>query len=99
MIKLSGKRVGEDIAIKIIGLREGEKLYEELFNHDELVLPTHHEKIKIAQSRCFPHHHTKEQIEHFEILLNGGTDIDLVRHLKSMVPEYKSKESRFVVLD
>ncbi|HSI77974.1 MAG TPA: nucleoside-diphosphate sugar epimerase/dehydratase [Lunatimonas sp.] len=99
MIQLSGKKVGEDIAIKIIGLREGEKLYEELLNQDEQVLPTYHDKIKIAKTQDFPYLQTKEQIEYFKILLKNGTDIDLVRHLKSMVPEYKSNESRYVLLD
>jgi FlaA1/EpsC-like NDP-sugar epimerase len=51
LIRLSGLRVGEDIELQIVGLRPGEKLYEELYNHGELHQPTAHPKIMVAASR------------------------------------------------
>lgn len=99
MIQLSGKKVGEDIAIEIIGLRDGEKLFEELLNSNERVLPTYHDKIKIAKTSDVSYPDINGKIQCFKTLLKEGSDIDLVRHLKSMVPDYKSNESKFVLLD
>ena len=99
MIKLSGKKADVDIKICFSGLREGEKLYEELLNDFETVKITHHPKIKIAQVMPSSYHKIDGQIELFQELIGKGNETDLVRHLKALVPEYISNSSRFEVLD
>lgn len=99
MIQLSGKKVDKDIKIQFTGLREGEKLYEELLNDFETVKITHHPKIKIAQVQPSSYHRIDGQIEFFHELIGKNNETDLVRHLKSLVPEYISNSSRFEVLD
>jgi len=99
MIQLSGKMVGEDIKIVFTGLREGEKLYEELLNNSELVRITHHPKIKIAEVQPANYRKIEAQIDVFNELLKKESENDLVSHLKSIVLEYKSNSSRFEVLD
>ncbi len=99
MIQLSGKKVDVDIKIQFSGLREGEKLFEELLNDFETVKITHHPKIKIAQVLPSSYHRIDGQIEFFQELIGKNNETDLVRHLKAMVPEYISNSSRFEVLD
>jgi len=99
MIELSGKRVGDDIEIQFTGLRDGEKLYEELLNDHELVKITHHPKIMIAQVNPNSYHKVRNQIELFAELIEKNNEFDMVRHLKVLVPEYISNSSRFETLD
>ncbi len=99
MIELSGKKVGEDIEIQFTGLREGEKLYEELLNDHERVQITHHPKILIAQVNPNSYHKVRNQIELFAELIEKNNEYDLVRHLKVLVPEFISNSSRFETLD
>lgn len=99
MIQLSGKKVDEDIKIVFSGLREGEKLYEELLNDFETVKITHHPKIKIAQVAPAAYHKIDGQIELFMNLIGKNSENDLVSHLKVIVPEFISNSSRFEVLD
>ena len=99
MIKLSGKLVDEDIKIVFTGLREGEKLFEELLNDFETVKITHHPKIKIAQVLPSAYHKIDGQIEMFTNLINQNSENQLVSHLKAIVPEFISNSSRFEVLD
>jgi len=99
MIKLSGKKVGEDIEVVFSGLREGEKLYEELLNDFETVKITHHPKIKIAQVLPSSYHKIDGQIELFIDLVTKNSENELVSHLKVIVPEFISNSSRFEVLD
>ena len=99
MIELSGKKVGLDIDIQFTGLREGEKLYEELLNDHELVKITHHPKILIAQVNPNSYHKVRNQIELFTELIEKNNEYDLVRHLKVLVPEFISNSSRFETLD
>ena len=99
MIQLSGKKVDQDIQIVFSGLREGEKLFEELLNDFETVKITHHPKIKIAQVLPSSYHKIDGQIELFLDLVNKNNETDLVRHLKTLVPEFISNSSRFEVLD
>jgi FlaA1/EpsC-like NDP-sugar epimerase len=99
MIQLSGRQIDKDIKIVFSGLRGGEKLYEELLNDFETVKITHHPKIKIAQVPPSLYHKIDGQIEFFQDLIGKNNENDLVRHLKSMVPEYISNSSRFEVLD
>ncbi|GHB36909.1 polysaccharide biosynthesis protein [Mongoliitalea lutea] len=99
MIQLSGKKVDEDIKIVFSGLREGEKLFEELLNDSEIVKITHHPKIKIAQVSPSEYYKIERQFELFNELIEKGIENDLVSHLKSIVPEFISNASRFEVLD
>lgn len=99
MIQLSGKKVDQEIKIQFTGLREGEKLYEELLNDFETVKITHHPKIKIAQVQPSSYHKIDGQIDMFQDLIGKNNETDLVRHLKALVPEYISNSSRFEVLD
>jgi len=99
MIRLAGFTPYKDIDIKIIGLRPGEKLYEELLNDTSKTLPTHNEKIMIAQElqdSC-----TKVQ-QATQALLNNLETVSneqIVSEMKKIVPEFKSMNSVFENLD
>ena len=96
MIRFSGAR---DIEIKFSGLREGEKLYEEVLNDAEQTKPTVHPKIKVASVREYPYDLAlKNEIELHD-LSKTFDDMAIVRKLKEIVPEYKSKVSKYEVLD
>ncbi|WP_075352539.1 polysaccharide biosynthesis protein [Algoriphagus marinus] len=99
MIKLSGKKIDEEIKVVFSGLREGEKLFEELLNDFETVKITHHPKIKIAQVPPSSYHKIDGQVELFMDMIGKNSDDQLVSHLKSIVPEFISNSSRFEVLD
>ena len=99
MIQLSGKKSGEDIEVIFTGLREGEKLYEELLNDFETVKITHHPKIKIAQVLPASFNKIDGQIELFIDLIGKNSENELVSHLKVIVPEFISNSSRFEILD
>jgi FlaA1/EpsC-like NDP-sugar epimerase len=99
MIHLSGKKVGEDISIVYTGLRDGEKLSEELLNDSETVKITHHPKIKVAKVSSVHYYKIDGQLEIFFGMIGKSSETDLVFHLKSIIPEYKSSVSRFQVLD
>lgn len=99
MIQLSGKKVDEDIKIVYSGLREGEKLYEELLNDSETVKITHHPKIQIAQVCSKDYYKLEGQIELFYELIEKNSENEFVAHLKTLVPEFISNASRFEVLD
>ena len=98
MITLSGLELGRDIDIKIIGLRPGEKLYEELLANEENTLPTHHSKILIAKNRLT----TSEQIIYIEELITLIPLQDnqkIVKKMKEIVSEYISNNSIYEELD
>jgi FlaA1/EpsC-like NDP-sugar epimerase len=98
MIRLAGLTPDEDIRIVFSGLRPGEKLYEELLNEKEKTLPTHHEKIKIA--KIIPCSH--KVVRDIEELINMGRLEDnygIVKKMKELVPEFKSKNSQYEKLD
>ena len=80
-------------------LFRSEKLYEELLNDFETVKITHHPKIKIAQVAPSSYHKIDGQIELFLDLIHKNSENELVGHLKVIVPEYISNQSRFEVLD
>jgi FlaA1/EpsC-like NDP-sugar epimerase len=99
MIKLAGFTPDVDIKIDVVGLRPGEKLYEELLNDTSKTIPTHHEKIMIAQEM-------EEEFEdlHQDIIeLITGSDVfdneAIVSQMKKIVPEFKSMNSTFALLD
>ena len=96
MIDLSGAK---DVEIKYTGLRDGEKLYEELLNDEEQTKPTIHPKIKIAKVREYPYEQAlKNEEELFKLALQYD-DMTIVKKMKEVVPEYKSQHSKYEVLD
>lgn len=98
MIRLSGLELGKDIEIRYTGLRPGEKLYEELLNEHENMLPTHHPKILKARVR----EGEELQVETILALVDeapGLTNMELVAKMKTIVPEFISNNSAFSVLD
>lgn len=99
MIKLAGLKVGEDIEIKITGLRPGEKLYEELLNAKENTLPTPNKKIFIAKVRKYPYEEVDRQIAELTQLSRKMLRQDTVAKMKVIVPEYKSCNSQYAKLD
>lgn len=99
MIKLAGLEPDKDIEIKVVGLRPGEKLYEELLNDSATTLPTHHEKIMIAQDIHEDYEFISEQIEELKKLATAYLVIDTVATMKKIVPEFKSLNSTFEKLD
>ena len=96
MIKLSG---AQDIEIQFTGLRDGEKLYEEVLNDAEQTKPTHHPKIMIASVREYDY---EEACRNESALLEASRTFDdmaIVKLMKQIVPEYKSKCSKYEALD
>jgi FlaA1/EpsC-like NDP-sugar epimerase len=99
MIKLSGLEPDIDIQIKVIGLREGEKLYEELLNDKENTLPTYHKKILIANVRKVAYESITMQVGTLFSLLDQKDEHKVVEQMKRIVPEFVSNVSRYEVLD
>lgn len=99
MIALSGLEIDKDIQIKFIGLRPGEKLYEELLNNEENTLPTHHPQIMIGKVRRCDFNKVCEEIEELISLFDKQDNTAIVRKMKQIVPEYKSQNSVFEKLD
>ena len=96
MIKLSGAK---NIEIKYTGLRDGEKLYEEVLNDEEITVPTHHEKIKVAKVREYDFHEVKQQIDSLIRDSYLYDEMATVATMKQIVPEYKSNHSIYEKLD
>ena len=103
MISLSGYKYPDEMDIKIVGLRPGEKIFEELLANDENTVKTHHEKIMIAKVNY-------SQCNNTVALLNDLTNYstinelsenktELVKKIKSIVPEFKSQNSEYEILD
>ena len=96
MIAMSGAK---NVEIKYTGLREGEKLYEEVLNELEGTKPTFHEKIRIAQVREYDYDQVNRDIEELVDISKRFDDMETVRKMKQIVPEYKSNNSKYEVLD
>ncbi|MBO5741388.1 MAG: polysaccharide biosynthesis protein, partial [Bacteroidaceae bacterium] len=96
MIKLSGAK---NVEIKYSGLRDGEKLYEELLNDTEVTKPTHHPKIKIAAVREYAYEDAKRQEDELYQLSYGYDAMAVVKKMKEIVPEFKSQHSVYEKLD
>lgn len=94
MIRLAGKIPDRDIEIRFVGLRPGEKLFEELITSGENVMPTYHEKIKIFQGSGANRDIIDPWLLEMEDLLTTRDDDALVAHLKKLVPEYKPRTGR-----
>ena len=96
MIQLSGAK---NVEIKYTGLREGEKLYEEVLNENENTLPSFHKKIRIAMVRNYEYEDALREIEELRDISVKYDDMETVRKMKQIVPEYVRKHSRYEVLD
>lgn len=99
MIELAGLIPGEDIEIKYTGLRPGEKLYEELLATKENTLPTENEKIYRAQVREYDYEDICTLMSPLIDLAIKVDKMGTVRMMKGIVPEFKSKNSVYEVLD
>jgi FlaA1/EpsC-like NDP-sugar epimerase len=99
MIRLSGLVPHQDIAIEFSGLRPGEKLYEELLNDLENTIPTHHEKIMVAQVREYDFQAISIRISDLIKLSSQYKDRQVVIKMKDIVPEFKSNNSIYEELD
>ncbi|MBR4808816.1 MAG: polysaccharide biosynthesis protein [Bacteroidales bacterium] len=96
MIALSHAK---NVEIKFTGLREGEKLYEEVLNEQENTKPTFHEKIRIAQVREYDYDDVNKEIEELVDISKHFDNMATVRKMKEIVPEYKSNNSVYEALD
>lgn len=99
MIMLAGFVPDKDIQIKYIGLRPGEKLYEELLYNQELSLPTNHPEIVIAKTKPIDFDDLSAQIKALQFCLQNQDIFTLVKKMKEIVPEYISNNSVFCELD
>ena len=96
MIALSGV---DGIDIKYVGLRDGEKLFEEVLNDKEATIPTHHPKIMVAKVREYPYELARKNEEDLYQLSFTYDDMAIVKKMKEIVPEYKSQHSKYSELD
>ena len=99
MITLAGLELGKDIKIEYVGLRPGEKLYEELLSNEENTIPTVHKKIFLAKVRRYDYEDVKAN---FDKLREAAVTMDkeaTVAQMKEIVPEFKSCNSRYGRLD
>ena len=96
MIALSN---AQNVQIEYTGLREGEKLYEEVLSEMEGTKPTFHEKIRIAQVREYDYSEVSREIDELVDIAKKFDNMETVRKMKAIVPEYKSNNSVYEVLD
>ncbi len=99
MIKLAGLTPGREIDIRFTGLRPGEKLFEELLNKQEEVVPTKNEKILIAKVIEYDFERVSKSIERLIEVAATNDDDDVVKHMKRIVPEYISNNSIYESMD
>lgn len=100
MIKLSGLELDKDIEIVFTGLRQGEKLYEELLSNSENTVPTHHHKIMIATVKEYGYEEVNIKLG--DLRDKSGPKADhysLVKIMKEIVPEYLSNNSKYNAID
>lgn len=96
MIELSGAK---GVEIKYTGLRDGEKLYEELLSESEATKPSFHEKIRIACVREYDWSDVSREIDALIAQSHTYDDMAVVASMKRLVPEYISNHSKYTVLD
>ena len=96
MISLSGAK---NVEIKFTGLRDGEKLYEELLSTKENTIPTHNPKIMVAKVREYDYDEAKKNEDELLQISYTHDDMAIVKKMKEIVPEFKSQVSKYQVLD
>lgn len=96
MIRLSGAK---NVEIKYTGLRAGEKLYEEVLSTTENTLPSFHDKIRIAKVREYNFTEVQKDINELIAIAHTYDDMAIVAKMKTIVPEYISKNSIYSSLD
>ena len=96
MISLSG---ASDVRIEFTGLRPGEKLYEEVINEEENTLPSFHDKIRIAKVREYSYAVICKEVDELIAISKRYEDMETVKKMKEIVPEYLSNNSVFEKLD
>lgn len=99
MIELAGLEVDKDIKIEYTGLRPGEKLYEEVLSNTENTLPTSHDRIRIAKVREYDYAEALKAAQELEEFSRAVIIPDMVRLMKKVVPEFKSKNSEYSLYD
>ncbi len=99
MIQLSGLTLGKDIQITYVGLRPGEKLYEELLNNKENTLPTHHPQIMIAKEIEWDLTKISNDLNELIELFISQNNTRIVKKMKEMIPEFISNNSIYAELD
>jgi len=99
MITLAGFKPDVDIKIEEVGLRPGEKLYEELLNDKEKTTATVNKKIMIAKVKTYNYKDVCRSIDKIIALAAAGNIHDMVFAMKEFVPEYKSQQSKFEAID
>lgn len=96
MIRLSGAK---DVKVEFTGLRAGEKLYEEVLNEEENTKPSFHEKIRIASVREYDYEAVSKDIDELIAISKNYDDMATVKKMKEIVPEFKSNNSVYELLD
>jgi FlaA1/EpsC-like NDP-sugar epimerase len=99
MIELAGLVPNKDINIEFIGLRPGEKLFEELLNDKEITIPTGHEKITIANVRQYEY---EKVLSAVQLMIDFSYKVEIksaVKTMKELVPEFISKNSPYAEFD
>ena len=99
MIKLAGLIPDKDIKIIFTGLRPGEKLYEELLLVEEQTISTYHPKIKISKIISYSIFYVQNVIEELLLLNNSNNDLAMVKKMKEIIPDFKSKNSKYEDID
>lgn len=92
LVALSGLKLGKDIAIEFIGLRPGEKLYEEILLHAEKDKVTRHKKIYVAQPKDFNPAVLRRKVKYLELLAHMMKENQIREYIKTMIPAYSGAE-------
>jgi len=99
IIRLAGYMPYKDIDIKVVGLRPGEKLYEELLTEKSQTLPTYHEKIMIAKVDTYNYESISSSILELVLIAKNKDKFEIVKKMKEIVPEFLSMNSDFEKFD
>lgn len=99
LIKLAGFIPYKDIDIKVVGLRPGEKLYEELLSDKSTTLPTYNDKIMISKVENFSHTEVCHHVNQLISIAKTENKYSIVKKMKDIVPEFKSMNSDYEVFD